>query len=105
LGTESRHPEPFRSIPCLYYFRQGNFISASEDAESFRQLGGWETFGKLTGHCRAEDCQGCIRTLGQAVDRVATQMESRHAPASQLWERIQHSLVASAEQQSTSGAW
>jgi len=35
-----------------------------------------KSFGKLTGHCRAEDCQGCIRTLGQAVDRVATQMES-----------------------------
>jgi hypothetical protein len=96
LGTDPRHPEPFRSIPCLYYFRQAGFIAAAADENNFRQLGGWETFGKLASHCRAEDCGSCIHTLGQAVDRVELLMETHHAPASLLWERLQQNLVLDA---------
>ncbi|MBU0655797.1 MAG: hypothetical protein KJ914_11820 [Gammaproteobacteria bacterium] len=94
LATEARHPEPFRSIPCLYYFRRGSFITAAtEEGDSFRQLGGWETFGKLTRHCQQGDCRSCIQTLGQAVDRVTILTEARQKPANQLWESIRDHLL------------
>lgn len=70
LRGEYHHPEPLLSVPCLYYFRQGHFIRAASQTDSFAQLGGWETFGALSERCRAEDCNGCIQRLGQAVSQL-----------------------------------
>lgn len=98
LGGNAPHPEPFRSIPCLYYFRQGSFVKAGlKGGDDFRQLGGWETFGKLAGHCRKGECRHCIQGLGRAVDRIAALLEARQKPASQLWEHIHERLLRSAD--------
>ena len=70
LAGEYRHPEPLLSVPCLYYFRQGRFIQAARQADSFAQVGGWAAFGTLSERCRAEDCNGCIQRLGNAVSQL-----------------------------------
>lgn len=66
-GDNSRYPQPLRSIPCLYHFRQGRFVAAASDPLDFAQLGGWGTFGRLSEHCRAGHCQRCIQDLGNAT--------------------------------------
>lgn len=70
LRGEDRHPEPLLSVPCLYYFRQGRFIQAARHTDSFAQVGGWQAFGALSERCRAEDCNGCIQRLGDAVNQL-----------------------------------
>lgn len=68
LGVLDTRPQPLRSLPCLYYFRQARFILAAQEEQQFTQLGGWATFGTMITHCQTENCRGCIHTLGNAID-------------------------------------
>ncbi|UOG92809.1 MAG: hypothetical protein L3K52_03525 [Candidatus Thiothrix sulfatifontis] len=88
-GLDSRYPDPLRAVPCLFYFRQGEFAKAARSSVQFAALGGWETFGALVNHCRTDDCKGCIQTLSQAVDKLPANLSRNTLPASDFWENIQ----------------
>jgi len=88
-GLDSRYPDPLRAVPCLFYFRQGEFAKAARSSIQFAALGGWETFGTLVSHCRADDCKGCIQTLSQAVDKLPANLSRNTLPTSDFWENIQ----------------
>ncbi|MEB4592561.1 hypothetical protein VSS37_16365 [Candidatus Thiothrix sp. Deng01] len=68
IDQESSFPDPFRSIPCLHYFRQGKFIRMAGTQTGFQSLGGWATFGVLAGHCRSGDCRSCVQRISQTID-------------------------------------
>ncbi|MEN9424103.1 MAG: hypothetical protein RL122_1486 [Pseudomonadota bacterium] len=92
-GLESSYPDPRRTIPCLFYFRRGEFARIASATPQFTELGGWETFGKLANHCRTDDCKGCIQTLSQAVDKVSPQTTS--LPNNSAWASVQQRLPPS----------
>lgn len=97
-GLDSRYPDPLRVVPCLFYFRQGEFAKAARSSTQYATLGGWETFGTLVNHCRAGDCNGCIQTLSRAVDMLPPNPSHHRLPASNFWENIQQNWA----EQSTS---
>jgi hypothetical protein len=92
-GLDSRYPDPLRVVPCLFYFRQGEFAKAARSSTQFAALGGWETFGALVNHCRADDCKGCIQTLSRAVDKLPANPSHNKLPASDFWENIQQNVA------------
>lgn len=92
-GLDSRYPDPLRVVPCLFYFRQGEFAKAARSAPQFAVLGGWNTFGTLVNHCRSDDCKGCIQTLSRAVDMLRPNLSHNELPASDFWENIQQDRV------------
>jgi hypothetical protein len=92
-GLESGHPDPRRTVPCLFYFRRGEFARIATATPQYTEIGGWETFGKLVNHCRTDDCKGCIQTISQAVDKVIP-----HGSAlsnNRVWTNVQHRLPQS----------
>lgn len=92
-GLNSNHPDPLRTIPCLFYFRRGEFIRLANIPCGLQELGGWETFGKMTNHCRMDDCQGCVQTISQSVDHASQAYAASKQAASGLWASIQHRLT------------
>ena len=72
-GLESNYPDPRRTVPCLFYFRRGEFARLATATPQCTEIGSWETFGKLVHHCRTDDCKGCINTLSQALDKAIPQ--------------------------------
>ena len=92
-GLESSYPDPRRTIPCLFYFKRGEFARIASATPQFTELGGWETFGKLANHCRTDDCKGCIQTLSQAVDKVTPQTIA--LPNNSAWTSVQQRLPQS----------
>lgn len=92
-AQNSSYPEPLRTIPCLFYFRRGEFIRIAKHSANCHELGGWETFGKMSTHCRTDDCKGCVQTLSQAVDHVTSSGTGNTQPSvSDFWGSIQRHL-------------
>lgn len=92
-GLNSSYPDPLRTIPCLYFFRRGEFIRVAKTPAGCLELGGWETFGKLTTHCRMDDCKGCNQTISRVIDKLTQPAGGNKHPASELWENIQQRLA------------
>lgn len=91
-AQKSSYPEPLRTVPCLFYFRRGEYVRIAKHSSHYHELGGWETFGKLSTHCRMDDCKGCIQTLSRAVDNVTLPSGGNMSPASELWQSIRQQL-------------
>ncbi|MFZ1387312.1 MAG: hypothetical protein WBP46_12070 [Thiolinea sp.] len=68
--AEPSYPDPLRTVPCLYYFRRGRYISHATAEAGFNDLGGWEQFGQLVNHCRAGECKTCVHAISRTVDRL-----------------------------------
>lgn len=68
--SEPSYPDPLRTVPCLYYFRRGRYISHATAEAGFNDLGGWEQFGQLVNHCRAGECKTCVHAISRTVDRL-----------------------------------
>lgn len=68
--AEPSYPDPLRTVPCLYYFRRGRYISHAVAEAGFNDLGGWEQFGQLVNHCRAGECKTCVHAISRTVDRL-----------------------------------
>ncbi|OQX15443.1 MAG: hypothetical protein BWK73_06795 [Thiothrix lacustris] len=94
-GLDARYPDPLRAVPCLFYFRQGEFAKAARSSTQFAALGGWDTFGHLVSRCRADDCKGCIQTLSLAVDKLPPNLGHNTLLASDFWENIQQNAAKS----------
>ncbi|WGZ94157.1 MAG: hypothetical protein QJT81_20625 [Candidatus Thiothrix putei] len=92
-GLDSRYPDPLRVVPCLFYFRRGEFAKNARSASQYAALGGWEIFGTLVNHCRTDDCKSCIQVLSHAVDDLPTNHGNHTLPTSDFWENIQQRLV------------
>ncbi|WMP19293.1 tetratricopeptide repeat protein [Thiothrix lacustris] len=91
-GLNSGYPDPLRTIPCLFYFRRGEFARIAANVPQYAELGGWETFGKLTTHCRTDDCKGCIHTLSTSVDKANNHHKVSLLAAQPLWKNIKQRL-------------
>ena len=70
LPVKSQYPDPLRSIPCLYYFRRGRYVSHVANEAGFNDLGGWEQFGKFVSYCQAGNCSSCVHAISKVVDRL-----------------------------------
>lgn len=92
--SHSPYPDPLRTVPCLYFFRRGLYAQLAVSANDLQALGGWETFGIMTNHCRAQHCQGCIQTLSNAVDKVNT--DTSKTAANRLWDSLADTLKLAA---------
>ena len=68
--AEVSYPDPLRTVPCLYYFRRARYITHANTESGFNDLGGWEQFGRLVGHCRVGDCKSCTYAISRVVDRL-----------------------------------
>lgn len=68
--NELSYPDPLRTVPCLYYFRRGRYISHAASEVGFNDLGGWEQFGRFVNHCRAGECKSCVYAISRVVDRL-----------------------------------
>lgn len=93
-GLHSSYPDPMRSIPCLFYFRRGEFVRVAKSPAGYHALGGWDVFGKMSTACRMDDCKACIRELSQAVDTALAYASGVH-PSASVWESIQQRLERS----------
>lgn len=92
-GQNSSYPDPLRTVPCLFYFRRGEFARVARSSTNCHELGGWETFGKLSSHCRMDDCKGCVQTISRSVDNVTSHNGGNKQPARDFWESIQQRLA------------
>ncbi len=70
VGFSSGHPDPLQTIPCLFYFRGGEYMRQAQTAEGFPALGGWEKFGEISASCSSRHCGDCILKINQAVERL-----------------------------------
>lgn len=89
-SLNSSRPDPLRAIPCLFFFRRGEYVRLAKAAGDFQVPGGWETYGKMAGDCRKGNCKDCIRTLGSELDKIKQ-------PLDKLWESSWQSLSASSQ--------
>ncbi len=70
-------PDPLRSIPCLFYHRQGHYIVLAETPGEFPKLGGWEGFGELVNYCQSSDCKSCLKGISRVVDQACATLPLR----------------------------
>ncbi len=92
-GLHSSYPDPLRTIPCLFYFKRGEYIRLAKANSGCHPVGGWEAFGKMATHCRMDDCKSCIQEISRSVDGARSQSVGQLQSARDVWESIQQRLI------------
>ena len=90
----SPYPDPLRTVPCLYYFRAGQYAQMAQHENTFRDLGGWNQFGNLVKHCQTGHCQGCLQELSHAIDYLPTHTTEPNNDEKPIWLMKNHLQTA-----------